>query len=106
MKPCSTSAESTDKWDSFHVKMPFSPQNLHNEKGNSVSRWSLIERTLSAPIKSVQDFAAAVHSYNTRFAKVWNFRNLSMALQMQPDYEQLLPRIAELALKLPCLITQ
>ncbi|KAL5107893.1 Poly ADP-ribose glycohydrolase [Taenia crassiceps] len=101
-----TSYEYTDAWNASYVKLPCSPQNLYYENGKSVCRWSLIERALSAPITSVEEFANAVLSYNARFVDSWNFDHLSAALQIEPRYLQLLPKIAGLALKLPHLITR
>ncbi|KAL5969867.1 Poly ADP-ribose glycohydrolase [Taenia solium] len=102
----SASSEYTDAWNASYVKLPCSPQNLYYENEKSVSRWSLIEKALSAPITSVKEFATAVLSYNARFVDSWNFDHLSAALQIEPRYLQLLPKIAVLALKLPHLITR
>nr|CDS19301.1 polyADP ribose glycohydrolase [Echinococcus granulosus] len=90
-----------DAWNASYVKLPCAPQNLYYENGKSVCRWSLIEKALSSPINS-----DAVLSYNARFAGSWNFDHLSAALQIEPCYVQLLPKIAGLALKLPYLITR
>ena len=48
----------------------------------------------------------AVLSYNARFVDSWNFNHLAAALQIKPEYGELLSKIAKLALKLPHLIKQ
>ncbi|VDK34806.1 unnamed protein product [Taenia asiatica] len=77
----SVSSEYTDAWNASYVKLPCSPQNLYYEN-------------------------TAVLSYNASFVDSWNFDHLSAALQIEPRYLQLLPKIAGLALKLPHLITR
>lgn len=51
-------------------------------------------------------FQAAVHSYNMRFNKSWGFEHLRAALEICPQYQPLLRKIADLALQLPKLVTK
>ncbi|KAM3173628.1 hypothetical protein ACTXT7_012137 [Hymenolepis weldensis] len=102
----SDSSEYVDAWNASYVKMPCSPRNIYHENGQPVLRWSIIEKALSSPIDTVEDFIKAVITYNARFIDSWNFKHLEGALQMQPSYSLLLSKIADLALRLPNLISQ
>nr|CDS26366.1 poly(ADP ribose) glycohydrolase [Hymenolepis microstoma] len=102
----SDSSEYVDAWNASYVKMPCSPHNVYHENGQSVSRWGIIEKALSSPIKTVEDFRKAVLKYNARFTDDWTFEHLEAALQMEPNYAPLLSMIANLSLKLPQLIPQ
>ncbi|VUZ45016.1 unnamed protein product [Hymenolepis diminuta] len=86
--------------------MPCSPRNIYHENGQTVLRWSIIEKALSSPIDTIEDYIKAVITYNGRFTDSWNFKHLEAALHLQPSYAPLLPKIADLALKLPNLIPQ
>ncbi|KAL7059131.1 hypothetical protein AAHC03_013893 [Spirometra sp. Aus1] len=96
-----------DAWDEDHVKLPCSSKNLHTENGTSVERWDIIRQALSGLIQSAEEFEKAVLSYNADYARgIWDADILSAALQRRPDFKPLLKKIADLALKLPDLITQ
>lgn len=106
-----------DKWDADHVKLPSSPSSTYaeiDEEGNrsSKSRWELIKRSLTeAPIRSSSDFENAVKKYNTKQAQTWSFSALCELFEedfSEEDseyfFEKVLPKIIELALRLPQLI--
>ncbi|BHF70127.1 hypothetical protein SprV_0301317700 [Sparganum proliferum] len=96
-----------DAWDEDHVKLPCSSKNLHTENGNSVEQWDMIREALSGLLQSAEEFEKAVLSYNEDYARgIWDADILAAALQQRPDFRPLLKKIADLALKLPDLITQ
>uniref|UniRef100_A0A0X3Q3N1 poly(ADP-ribose) glycohydrolase n=1 Tax=Schistocephalus solidus TaxID=70667 RepID=A0A0X3Q3N1_SCHSO len=96
-----------DAWDNDHVKLPYSPQNIHTENGTPVKLWNIIQQALSGSLESAEEFEKAVLSYNADYAPgIWNVDILSAALQHRPDFRPLLKKIADLALKLPDLITR
>nr|VZI16151.1 unnamed protein product [Spirometra erinaceieuropaei] len=104
--PLPTPATFIDAWDKDHVKMPCSPRSLYVENKVSVRRWDVIQRVLSEKIDSSAAFERAVNAYNNRYARTWNVDCLSAALQQRPDFVPLLQKIAELALRVPDLVTQ
>ncbi|BHF70129.1 hypothetical protein SprV_0301317900 [Sparganum proliferum] len=82
-------------------------ENLHTENGNSVEQWDMIRQALSGLLQSAEEFEKAVLSYNEDYARgIWDADILAAALQQRPDFKPLLKKIADLALKLPDLITQ
>ncbi|XP_063893500.1 poly(ADP-ribose) glycohydrolase [Helicoverpa armigera] len=105
-----------DKWDSEHVRMPFSSHSLYpveNENGETrlKKRWEIIENALSKPIRNSQDLANAILSYNTKFRNSWKFRGLHKLFneyveeeEAQYFFDVTLPEIAKLALALPKLV--
>ncbi|KAH8326794.1 hypothetical protein KR059_006693 [Drosophila kikkawai] len=104
------------KWDSEHVRLPCAPESKYpreNEDGTTSidSRWEMIERALLQPIESAVELQAAILSYNTTYRDQWNFRALHQLLDDELDesesrvfFEDLLPRIIRLALRLPDLV--
>lgn len=101
-----------DKWDENFVRMPCSDQSLYpkkTEKKNRkklVQRWNLIEQALSRAMKSFDDLESAILEYNMRDR--WQFDGLKLFLNSLNEEEELprffsdlLPRMAELGLKLP-----
>ncbi|KAH8280646.1 hypothetical protein KR054_003406 [Drosophila jambulina] len=104
------------KWDSEHVRLPCAPESKYprqNEDGTTSidSRWEMIERALLQPIESAAELQAAILSYNTTYRDQWNFRALHQLLDEELDesetrvfFEDLLPRIIRLALRLPDLV--
>ncbi|KAM3181949.1 hypothetical protein ACTXT7_013357 [Hymenolepis weldensis] len=93
-------------WDNEHAKLPCSPDNVFKRTGRTISIWENVKTALTSPINSVDDFMQAVYSYNAINFHDWNFKHLSAALRIKPAYVQLLPKIAQLALRLPELITK
>ncbi|XP_017086402.1 poly(ADP-ribose) glycohydrolase [Drosophila eugracilis] len=104
------------KWDSEHVRLPCAPESKYpreNPDGSTTidSRWGMIERALLQPIETSEELQAAILSYNSTYRNQWNFRALHQLLEEELDesesrvfFEDLLPRIIRLALRLPELI--
>ncbi|XP_022098068.1 poly(ADP-ribose) glycohydrolase-like isoform X2 [Acanthaster planci] len=107
-----------DTWDAHHVRMPCSPENLYpvddkNGQKKVQSRWELIETTLLKPIQNSWDLEEAILTYNARYCSKWNFAGLHHFFTEEVDrrearhfFDQLLPKMVELALMLPKLCTQ
>ncbi|XP_016952039.1 poly(ADP-ribose) glycohydrolase [Drosophila biarmipes] len=108
--------KSPGKWDSEHVRLPCAPESKYpreNPDGSTTidSRWGMIERALLQPIETSEELQAAILSYNTTYRDQWHFRALHQLLDEELDesetrvfFEDLLPRIIRLALRLPDLI--
>lgn len=108
----------SDKWDSDHVRMPCSPENLYpveDQTGRKKvqSRWELIESTLLSGIKNSVDLEEAILTYNARYSQRWNFRALHTLFTEVLDseetvyfFDRVLPEMIRLALQLPKLCTQ
>ncbi|XP_032581039.1 poly(ADP-ribose) glycohydrolase [Drosophila sechellia] len=108
--------KSPGKWDSEHVRLPCAPESKYpreNLDGSTTidSRWEMIERALLQPIETSEELQAAIISYNTSYRDQWHFRALHQLLDEELDesetrvfFEDLLPRIIRLALRLPDLI--
>ncbi|XP_058649029.1 poly(ADP-ribose) glycohydrolase isoform X2 [Onychostoma macrolepis] len=102
-----------DCWDDTHVKLPCSKQNLFPADRTTLqSRWDLINKALSVPFSSSHDVKDAILTYNTGQAKGWNFTALHsfckglQASEVQQMFGELLPAMAQLALRAPRLLTQ
>jgi len=80
-----------DVWDSFHVRMPWSKDNLYpvEDKEDPIkkvlsSRWDLVVESLSnIRFSSTQDIEKAILSYNTRYRgkSDWDFSGLHYLLE-------------------------
>ncbi|XP_046667281.1 poly(ADP-ribose) glycohydrolase-like isoform X4 [Homalodisca vitripennis] len=103
-----------DNWDQNHVRMPHSASNLYPVTPTELrSRWELVQQALSSPISSSQQLEAAILHYNSKYSDRWDFRALhsffSTALEeVETEYffAKVLPKVVELALSLPTLLTQ
>lgn len=102
-----------DCWDDTHVKLPCSENNLFPADRTTVqSRWDLISKALSVPFRSSDDVQDAILKYNTVQAKGWNFTALHsyckglQVSEAQQMFGELLPAMAQLALRAPRLLTQ
>ncbi|XP_016111108.1 poly(ADP-ribose) glycohydrolase-like [Sinocyclocheilus grahami] len=102
-----------DRWDDTHVKLPCSEHNLFPvDRTTLQSRWDLINKALSVPFSSAHDVKDAILKYNTGQAKGWNFTALHVyckglqASEAQQMFGELLPAMAQLALRAPSLLTQ
>ena len=108
-----------DVWDSNHVRMPCSSQSVFpvassaaSDKTTSktlVSRWDIIKESLRKPINNSYDLEEAILTYNTRR---WNFYGLHSYFndhcsedETKSFFGSVLPRVVELALSLPTLVT-
>ena len=69
-----------DRWDSHHVRLPCSPQNLvvlgKGDARNQQSRWKVIEDALSKPMQNSWDIEEAILSYNPHYSQRWSFQGL------------------------------
>ncbi|XP_065199713.1 poly(ADP-ribose) glycohydrolase-like [Planococcus citri] len=101
--------DKVDFWDANHVKLPCSDKNVTEDQ---IKRWSLIRDALGSVILSGQQLEIVLLSYNKRFAERWNFSTLRMFFDEVCDEEEsaaffqsLLPKMIDLALCLPELVT-
>ncbi len=102
-----------DVWDHNHVRMPCSSQSLYPvEGGNLVGRWDLIKKSLGNKITNSHEFETALLSYNSHYAKSWDFRGLHVYFEKLCSDEEtemffsvVLPQIICLALRLPEIVT-
>lgn len=104
------------KWDSLHVRLPCSTKSqypvLESDGSSRIeNRWELIEKSLLRPIRNSSELQAAILSYNSKYEGQWNFCALHQLFEGELDemeaeafFEDLLPRIIRLALRLPELI--
>ncbi|XP_029466558.1 poly(ADP-ribose) glycohydrolase [Rhinatrema bivittatum] len=107
-----------DAWDSKHVKMPCSKENLYpveNENGEKTarSRWDLIRNALQQEFLSAVDLKNAILKYNFAYAKKWDFTGLIdfwedvlEDAESDPLFQSILPDMVKLACRLPELCTQ
>ena len=113
-----------DVWDTNHVRMPCSSQSVYPVATPSgggqrsavgktlVSRWDIIKESLRKPITNSYDLEEAIFAYNTHYAKRWNFHSLHSYFndhcseeESQSFFGSVLPRVIDLALSLPSLLT-
>ena len=115
-----------DVWDANHVRMPCSSQSVYpvattdtssatNEASATktlVPRWDIIKESLKKPIANSYDLEEAILTYNTHYAKRWNFYGLHSYFndhcseeEAQSFFGSVLPRVIDLALSLPSLVT-
>lgn len=104
------------KWDALHVRLPCSNKSQYpvvEEDGSSTieNRWDMIERALLRPISNSHELQEAILSYNTKYEGHWTFRALHKLFEDELDeseakvfFEDLLPRVIRLALRLPELV--
>ncbi|PIK41639.1 putative poly(ADP-ribose) glycohydrolase [Apostichopus japonicus] len=107
-----------DRWDSNHVRMPCSSENLYPVEAESgkkevKSRWELIQSSLLHVLSSSVDLEESILHYNTRYNKRWNFEALHHYFTEVLDREEssyffasVLPGMVQLALELPNICTQ
>jgi len=108
-----------DIWDSHHVRMPWSEENLYpvSEDGRKVlkSRWSLIKEALtSGPIRNSRDLEEAILSYNVRYRghQDWSFSSLHILFEEEFSEEETenffnctLPKLIEILVSSPRVLT-
>ncbi|XP_043912451.1 poly(ADP-ribose) glycohydrolase isoform X2 [Protopterus annectens] len=106
-----------DVWDGNHVKMPFSDQNLYpveyKEGMKSVDkRWDLIQAKLRTRFCHPRDLKDAIMQYNKSYISKWDFTAFNKLCnevleRNESKYllEEVLPKMVELALKLPHVCT-
>ncbi|XP_060861431.1 poly(ADP-ribose) glycohydrolase [Metopolophium dirhodum] len=109
--------EYCDTWDDKHVKMPCSRHNLflvhHNNKSSKKNRWDVITYSLLKPILSSEELEKAITSYNPKYKDKWRFYLLHSFFdeclneeETEEFFNNLLPKIINLALQLPTLVTK
>lgn len=108
--------KSSLKWDASHVRLPCSNKSQYpvtHEDGNATieNRWEMIEKALLRPITNSHELQDVILEYNSKYANQWNFRALHRLFEDELDnsegkvfFEDLLPRIIRLALRLPELV--
>lgn len=100
-------------WHSDFVKMPCSDSSYINNTGNK--RWNVIKKQLDKLSKknkaTVNNVKEAILKYNPKYEGQWSFDALEHFVkfhQCNPKtgnyYENLFPKIAALALMLPCFV--
>ncbi|KAL5245031.1 hypothetical protein ACI65C_012441 [Semiaphis heraclei] len=109
--------EYCDTWDDNHVKMPCSKHNLflvhQNDKSSKKNRWDNITYSLNKPILSSEELEKAIISYNPKYKDKWRFYLLHTFFdeclneeETEEFFNNLLPKIIQLALQLPTLVTK
>ena len=101
-----------DIWDYDHVRLPWSKHNEFPKDGKVLPRWPLVVKALTNPqILRSKDLIKAILDYNR--ADRWNFDDLKRFLDEHLEdiekshfYADILPRMCDLALQLPELVTQ
>jgi poly(ADP-ribose) glycohydrolase len=111
--------KSHENEDDFHqfVKLPCSKKSVYyelndNEEPVQKYRWDLIRDSLTKEkIENSHDLADKIKSYNTKFADSWRFRALHrffedelLEEQQEQFFDEIMPKIIDLALQLPELI--
>ncbi|XP_001605115.1 poly(ADP-ribose) glycohydrolase [Nasonia vitripennis] len=110
--------QAVDKWNQDCVRMPHSVHSLYpidpeNEAtGGFRRRWEVIQESLLQNFMSSHQLEASILSYNHKYAERWDFAALHYFFNEYIDEEEakmclgsLIPKIVQLALQLPDLIT-
>ncbi|XP_020278615.1 poly(ADP-ribose) glycohydrolase-like [Pseudomyrmex gracilis] len=105
-----------DKWSQDYVRMPYSAHSLYpikqeGKKNSYRNRWEVIQEALLRNIITSQQLESAILSYND-YTQRWNFAALhhffSEVMEVEETnlfFETLLPKLVQLALQLPVLLT-
>ncbi|XP_063912278.1 poly(ADP-ribose) glycohydrolase-like [Zophobas morio] len=96
-------------WEDDYVRMPYSPHSLflvkENEEEIVKPRWEIITEALSRPINSVNELEKAISCYNNKLPKFSAlhhfFHEVLEEDEAQHFFTHLLPKIIQLALRLP-----
>ncbi|KAF7991985.1 hypothetical protein HCN44_010786 [Aphidius gifuensis] len=106
-----------DKWSVNYVRMPNSKHSLYpieheNKPREFRLRWEVIQEALLQNFVSVSQLETAIFSYNDKYALRWDFKALHNFFfdvmeegETEIFFQHLLPKIIQLALQLPRLIT-
>ncbi|XP_043249518.1 poly(ADP-ribose) glycohydrolase-like [Colletes gigas] len=114
--PKSYPAHQVDKWCQGYVRMPHSKHSVYPIDQNGTprcrNRWEIIQESLLQNFVSTQQLESAILSYNHIYAQRWDFAALHHFFSEIVDQEEthifftcLLPKMVQLALQLPVLIT-
>lgn len=103
-------------WDGNHVRLACANESTYREvdkDGNNQTRprWDLIEQSLLTTMKNSYDLENAIKAYNSRYKNIWNFvalhelmENEFLEDESKNFFEEVLPSMVNLALRLPHLI--
>lgn len=111
-----------DVWDGFHVRLPWSRENLYPVEDKSIkgkkvlrSRWELIIESLTkSKISSSLDLEEAILSYNTRYRgkQDWDFSALHTLFteEFQPEeteafFDNTIPGMVDILISSPNILT-
>uniref|UniRef100_A0A6V7LA66 poly(ADP-ribose) glycohydrolase n=1 Tax=Bracon brevicornis TaxID=1563983 RepID=A0A6V7LA66_9HYME len=116
--PWSYPTQSVDKWNVGYVRMPNSSHSLYPIKSDEKRprefrmRWEVIQESLLQSFVSTAQLEAAILSYNHNYADRWDFSALHHCFseifeeeECEMFFKHLLPKMIQLALQLPTLIT-
>lgn len=107
----------SDKWDGNHVRLPCSNENRYKEIGEDGEehnrlRWALIDKSLLTTINNSHELENAIKAYNTKYKDIWNFTALHELMENEfledeskNFFEEVLPKMVILALRLPHLVS-
>ncbi|XP_046432924.1 poly(ADP-ribose) glycohydrolase-like isoform X2 [Neodiprion fabricii] len=110
-------SQQKDKWCPGYVRMPHSTHSLYPNKHTTGSsgfrqRWEVIQEALLRSFASTHQLEVAILSYNEKYALRWDFSALHYFFSEVIDedetglfYDDILPKIVQLALQLPALVT-
>ncbi|XP_046737698.1 poly(ADP-ribose) glycohydrolase-like [Diprion similis] len=110
-------SQQKDKWAPGYVRMPYSTHSLYPNNHTTGSngfrqRWEVIQEALLRSFASSHQLEVAILSYNEKYALRWDFSALHYFFSEVIDeddtelfYDDLLPKIVQLALQLPSLVT-
>ncbi len=101
-----------DAWDSEHIRMPCSIKSLYPGVNGLDQKWDLVKKALTKPIRNHHELQQAILSYNTRFSRRWDFKQLhyyftehASVQSTERFYTDVLPKMVDLVLSLPKVVT-
>eukprot|EP00041_Stephanoeca_diplocostata_P025973 m.692380 g.692380 ORF g.692380 m.692380 type:complete len:662 (+) comp22863_c0_seq5:285-2270(+) len=109
--PLSADVAGGDRWDDKHVRLPCSASSKHEGDCGTVSRWDVIVRAFRKQhVRNSVELEQLILSYNPHYSGAWDFTVLHHFFQEDLNgtksdafFRNVLPRILDLALKLPFL---
>lgn len=108
--------EGNDTWDGNNIRLPCSNESTYKEldedgKNQIIPRWNLIQQSLLRTITNSYQLENAIKSYNTKYKNTWNFvalhelmENEFLEEESKNFFEEVLPNMVNLALRLPHLL--
>ncbi|VDL89193.1 unnamed protein product [Schistocephalus solidus] len=92
----------------WYILTHLEPPKVHTDEESTeyVFQTVLQQLTTAATPKETGSANEVILSYNRKYEPYWDVGSLSAALQKRPDFRSLLKKIADLALRLPELVTQ
>jgi poly(ADP-ribose) glycohydrolase len=113
--PLNNYRNANDQWDSIHVKMPYSSMNKYQVHKSQKSKWYLIEAILSTSIPSafaLQNAIVEIKRYDMDVSRldltllIDFFQSYLTTEECSHFFNETLPWIQKIALKLPELFTE